>query len=95
MPQNTSIPESHGPLDSESVEWVKSVPDGAISISQQGDRFVLHASCTLQERFEDLVERRKAGLLTPAENEQYEAICELDDVLSWLNRLLRRQHRGS
>jgi hypothetical protein len=41
-----------------------------------------------------LLERRKAGTLTPDEGGEYEAICQLDHALSWLNRLARAPRQG-
>ena len=73
----------------DSFEWVHFLPDGAVSVERQGDRLVLRASQQLQQRFEDLLERRKSATLSAEESEQYDAICELDDTLSWLNRLIR------
>ena len=70
-------------------EGVELLPDGAISIEVEGGHWVLRASQKLQARFEQLLERRKAGTLDPTENREYEAICDLDTALSWLNRLAR------
>jgi hypothetical protein len=68
---------------------VHSLPDGAVSVERQDEKLVLRASQQLQERFEQLLELRKSAVLTAPESEQYYAICELDDALSWLNRLIR------
>jgi hypothetical protein len=64
-------------------------------VEAQGDHLVLRASGRLQQRFEELLEGRKAGGLTAMENREYEAICQLDDALSWLNRLARGTPTGS
>ena len=69
--------------------WVQDLPDGAVSVEMEGATLVLRASHTLQERFETLLARRKAGTLFPEETRAYEAICALDTELSWLNRLIR------
>ena len=69
--------------------WVHDLPDGAVSVETEGATLVLRASRTLQERFETLLARRKAGTLSPKETREYEAICALDTTLSWLNRLAR------
>ena len=61
----------------------------AISIEAEGGQWVLRASAKLQARFEQLLQRRKAGALDEAESREYEAICDLDTALSWLNRLAR------
>lgn len=47
---------------------------------------MLRASQKVQEQFEDLLAKRKAGALTPGEAKEYKAICELDDTLTRLNR---------
>ncbi len=86
------------PLDQltapEARAWVRSLPDGAISVDIEDATLVLHASKKLQERFELLLEKQKAGTLAPQEQHEYAAICDLDLALSWLNRLARvAQHR--
>jgi hypothetical protein len=43
---------------------------------------VLHASQQLQERFEMLLDKQKAGTLSPEEQREYAAICDLDTALS-------------
>ena len=50
----------------------------------------LAAAQYCQQRFEELLEKRKAGELSAGECREYEAICQLDDALTWLNRLARR-----
>ena len=61
----------------------------AVSIDVEDSTLVLHASQNLQERFELLLEKRKAGTLSPEEQREYAAIGDLDTALSWLNRLIR------
>lgn len=80
---------SEFPLSALPTEEVELLPDGAISIDVEGRQWVLRASQKLQARFEQLLERRKAGTLNSAESREYEAICDLDAALSWLNRLAR------
>jgi len=74
----------------DSQAWVQMLPDGAVSLGTEEEGIVLRASERLQERFEELLEKRKAGTLDAAEVREYEAICRLDDALSWLNRIARR-----
>ena len=69
--------------------WVHYLPEGAVSVDIEGAMLVLRASQPLQDRFETLLARRKAGTLSPEETREYEAICDLDTALSWLNRLAR------
>jgi hypothetical protein len=74
--------------------WVRSLPDGAVSVDIEDATLVLHASQQVQERFEMLLDKQKAGTLSPEEQREYAAICDLDTALSWLNRLARgAQHR--
>ena len=86
------------PLDQQTAPnaqaWVRSLPDSAISVDIEDAILVLHASKKLQERFELLLDKRKAGTLSPQEQRAYATICDLDTALSWLNRLARgAQHR--
>jgi len=69
--------------------WVEHVPDGAVSVTVEGSTLVLKASNALQERFEVLLEKKKGGELSTEESHEYQAICDLDTALSWLNRLAR------
>lgn len=74
--------------------WVQCLPDGAVSVDIEGTTLVLRASHTLQNRFETLLAKRRAGILSPEETREYEAICHLDTALSWLNRLARGTRTG-
>jgi len=69
--------------------WIGCLPDGAVSVAAEDDSLVLRASDELQNRFESLLARHKSGTLTADEQCQYDAICQLDEALSWLNRLAR------
>jgi hypothetical protein len=69
--------------------WVQYVPDGAVSVTVEGTALVLKASNALQERFETLLAKRKDGTLSVEETQEYQALCDLDTALSWLNRLAR------
>lgn len=79
--EHLSVADSH--------EWVRYLPDGAISLDLEASSVVLRASSTLQNRFEVLLNKRKVGDLSEQETHEYEAICDLDKALSWLNRLVR------
>jgi hypothetical protein len=81
-------------LPAPDAEWIDRLPDGAVSIETDGRHWRLRASHPLQSRFEELLERRKAGELTADEQSQYEAICDLDTLLSGFNRLARRIQQG-
>ncbi len=81
------------PIDEAGLARLRLVPDGAISIETDRSSVVLRASRQLQTRFEDLLERRKCGELTKAEEQELQAIDQLDAALSWLNRLARRPRK--
>ncbi len=90
---DTSPPREQLPaLDT--YAWVQCLPDGAVSVHIEGAALVLHASHTLQDHFETLLAKRKAGTLSPEETREYEVICHLDTTLSWLNRLARGARTG-
>ena len=69
--------------------WVQYVPDGAVSVTVEDSALVLKASTGLQERFATLLAKQKAGALSAEKTREYQAICDLDTALSWLNRLAR------
>ena len=78
---------------SQPMGWTRHLPDGAVSLSEVGNDCVLRASQPLQAKFEELLERQKMGTLSADELEEYESLCVLDETLSWLNRLARREQR--
>lgn len=78
----------------DSHEWVHDLPDGAISLDIEASTVVLRASSKLQNRFDALLDKQKVGALSPQEIREYEAICDLDKALSWLNRLARGARTG-
>ncbi len=69
--------------------WVQYVPDGAVLVAVEDSTLVLKASNVVQERFETLLAKRKAGALSVEEAREYQAMRDLDTALSWLNRLAR------
>jgi hypothetical protein len=73
----------------DSPVWVQHVPDGAVSVAVEDSTLVLKASTALQERFEALLTKQKTVGLSVEETREYQAICDLDTALSWLNRLAR------
>lgn len=79
--EQLTAPEAHA--------WVHDLPEGAISVDIEDATLVLRASKNLQERFEGLLDKWKVSALSPDEQREYAAICDLDTALSWLNRLAR------
>ncbi|HUQ69503.1 MAG TPA: hypothetical protein VM165_08275 [Planctomycetaceae bacterium] len=90
----TSLPVNDLHLPVPSSDWIGRLPDGAVSIETDGTHWLLRASHALQSKFEELLERRKAGQLTAEETHEYDAICDLDSLLSGFNRLARRVQQG-
>ena len=88
-----TMPETTLPIDEVGLARLKLVPEGAISIETDGTNVVLRASQPLQVRFESLFERHKHGELTEAEEQELQAIDQLDTALSWLNRLARQPRK--
>ena len=88
-----TLPASSSANQSQVPSWTRRLPDGAVSVSELGGNWVLRASWPLQARFEELLDRRKLGSLDQDESEEYDALCALDDALSWLNRLARHEQK--
>ncbi len=63
--------------------------DGAISIELKVGVPVFRASLAAQNRIEDLLHKQKTGALTPDERRELQQYEEVDDYLSYLNRLTR------
>lgn len=63
--------------------------DGAISIELDGGVPVFRASHAAQDRVETLLEKEKISRLTPDEEQELRQYEEIDDYLSYLNRLAR------
>ncbi len=82
---------SSSPTPTDQLEWATALPDGAVSVETVDGAIVLRASRVLQERFEELLDKRKDGKATPGELSEYDAITELDETLTDLNRVLRRR----
>jgi hypothetical protein len=55
----------------------------------ENSTLVLKAGNALQEQFEALLAKQKVGVWSIEEAREYQSICDLDTVLSWLNRLAR------
>ncbi len=63
--------------------------EGAVEIEVQEGVMVFRASKIAQERIESLLEKRKTSKLTEAEETELDRYEEIDDYLSFLNRLTR------
>ena len=63
--------------------------DGAINIEIEEGTPVLRATRAIQERIEELLDKQKDAQLTEAEESELRQYEEIDDYLSFLNRLVR------
>jgi uncharacterized protein YnzC (UPF0291/DUF896 family) len=63
--------------------------DGAIEIELEQSVLVFRVSKAVQERIEELVEKERNSQLTSDEAQELEQYEEIDDYLSFLNRLTR------
>ena len=63
--------------------------EGAIRIELQEGVPVLRASRAVQDRIETLLRKQQEGKLTPEEEEELDRYEEIDDYLSFLNRVVR------
>ncbi len=63
--------------------------DGAISIELKDGIPVFRASLAAQNRIEDLLQKQKLSSLTPDEERELQQYEDVDDYLSYLNRLTR------
>lgn len=68
----------------------RSLPrDGAVNLELESGVPVLRASPATQNRVEDLLQKQKDSPLTSDEEQELEQYEDIDDYLSYLNRLTR------
>lgn len=63
--------------------------EGAIRIEMEEGVPILRASSFVQKRIETLLLKERASGLSPQEAEEFERYEEIDDYLSFLNRVVR------
>jgi hypothetical protein len=63
--------------------------EGAVRIELQQGIPILRASSTVQARIEELLEQQQVASLTPVEAEELDRYEEMDDYLSFVNRMIR------
>jgi hypothetical protein len=78
----------------QSVPALNSLPvslprEGAIDIELEQGVLIFRVSSAVQEHIETLVEKERHSQLTPNEARELEQYEEIDDYLSFLNRLTR------
>jgi len=63
--------------------------DNAVGISLEGGTPIFKASPSIQSRVENLLQLEKKGLLTAEEKAELDSYEEIDDYLSFINRVAR------
>ena len=68
----------------------KNLPlDGAIAITLQDGVMIFRASQNIQERIENLLDKRAETPLTEIEEQELDDFAAIDDYLSFVNRMIR------
>jgi hypothetical protein len=62
---------------------------GAIEIELEQGALIFRISPVAQSRIEDLLDKQRAAQLTSAEEQELQQYEDIDDYLSYLNRLVR------
>lgn len=87
----------------QTVPILRSLPvtlprEGAIALELEQGILVFRVAHSVQERIESLLDKQRDATLTPAEEQELQQYEEVDDYLSFLNRLTRNlalaQQRG-
>lgn len=68
--------------------------ENAINLDFSEGVLVLRASGSVQSRIESLLDRQRVSGLTASENAELDAYEEMDDYLSFLNRISRNLQVG-
>ncbi len=63
--------------------------EGAIDIELEQGVLIFRASQPIRERIEELLRRQRESILTADEEDELQQYEEVDDYLSYLNRLIR------
>ena len=82
-----------------SIPKLRSLPvslplEGAIRIELQEGVPILRASSSVQERIDKLLLKERESGLSAQEAEEFDRYEEIDDYLSFLNRLVRNLFQG-
>jgi len=70
-------------------------PEGAIRIEIEEGVPIFRASDTVQARIEMLLSKRRTSRLSVEEEQELDSYEEIDDYLSFLNRVVRNLHTQS
>ncbi len=82
LPKLEQMPKRTSAEGAVSIEFIQGVP-------------ILRASKGVQERIEALLDKRSEKRLTKAEEEELNYYAEIDDYLSYLNRVVRNMFQSA
>ena len=69
---------------------LKTLPlDGAVRIELQNEILIFRASQQVQNHIETLLDKREEIALTEPEEQELDSYTEIDDYLSFVNRIIR------
>ena len=66
--------------------------ENAVRLELEQGVIIFRASSSVQHRVEELLEKEKAGHLSATEKKELDTFEEIDDYLSFVNRLIRNSH---
>ena len=69
------------------------LPEG-ICVQKVNDLMLFKFTETLGERMQELLDRKKADMLSPDEALELETIGELDNIFSYINSVMAAQSNG-
>ena len=68
--------------------------ENAVELVLEQGVIIFRASSMVQSQIEELVDKQKAGSLSPREEKELDAFEEIDDYLSHVNRLIRNSNEN-
>ena len=66
--------------------------ENAVRLELEQGVIIFRASSSVQHRVEELLEKEKTGHLSATEKKELDTFEEIDDYLSFVNRLIRNSH---
>jgi len=73
----------------------KTLPrENAVRLELEQGVIIFRASSTVQHRIDELLEKEKSGHISSSEKQELDTFEEIDDYLSYVNRLIRDSHNA-
>ena len=67
--------------------------ENAVELVLEQGAIIFRASSAVRRHIEDLVDRQKSGVISENEESELDALEEIDDYLSHVNRLIRNSNK--